>query len=238
MSQRPWSQREYRIIDELMAKSICKIIIEKESATGFFLKINLDNGHILALVTNEHVLDEKFFKDNKKISFLLNNGEHKIELNLDPYEGRYHLIEKIYDTTFVEIKEDELDENIIKFLEVDERLSIQTESLINEEIYILNYPEDNESKNSPGKILGFTDTQKIIHNCKTKKGSSGSPILSLKTFKVLGIHSAGGNKEGDKENNMGYYLYNPLNEFIKYIKSTPNQDKNEKKNEKKENVKD
>ena len=69
MSQRSWSQREYKLIDELMAKSICKIIIEKESETGFFLKINLDNGHILVLVTNEHVLDKNCFKNNKKISF-------------------------------------------------------------------------------------------------------------------------------------------------------------------------
>ena len=236
MSQHSWSQKETKIIYELMAKSICKIIInEKESATGFFLNINLDNGHILALVTNKHVLNENFFQNtnNKKILFSLNNGEHKMELNMDPSIGRLHLIEKQYDTTFVEIKEDELDENVIKFLEVDERLGIQTESLINEEISILNYPEDNESQNSPGKIFGFTEIQEIIHNCKTKKGSSGSPILSLKTFKVLGIHSGGGNKEDDKENNMGYYLYHPLDEFIRFIKSTPSQDKKEKN----ENVK-
>ena len=66
MNDRPLNQEEKETINEQMKKCICKIQKEDETATGFFLKINFDNRHILVLMTNCHVLNEEFFKKNKK----------------------------------------------------------------------------------------------------------------------------------------------------------------------------
>ena len=46
----------------------------------------------------------------------------------------------------------------------------------------------------------------IEHICSTEEGSSGSPLLSLKTYKVIGIHFG-----GDINKNINYAI------FIKYI---------------------
>ena len=50
---------------------------------------------------------------------------------------------------------------------------------------------------------------------QTEFGSSGSPILNLNTFKVIGIHKEGSNHFNF---NKGTFLKFPLNDFIKKIK--------------------
>ena len=62
----------------------------------------------------------------------------------------------------------------------------------------------------------MNDNENIIHNCHTTYGSSGSPILSLNTLKVIGIHS-GGIKNDNEEINKGYFIHLPINELIYYI---------------------
>ena len=39
-----------------------------------------------------------------------------------------------------------------------------------------------------GIINNIIDNKKINHKCTTEDGSSGCPILSFETFKVIGIH--------------------------------------------------
>ena len=59
----------------------------------------------------------------------------------------------------------------------------------------------------------------IKHVCCTEKGSSGSPILSILSQKVIGIH-----KEGKSHFNInkGSFLKNPINEFINIIDNNTN----------------
>ena len=39
-----------------------------------------------------------------------------------------------------------------------------------------------------GNIKQIQDKKNIYHTCCTEEGSSGSPILSLNNYKVIGIH--------------------------------------------------
>ena len=163
---------------------------------------------------------KNFLKKIKKIIISLNNEEQYLEIDLDPSTRRLIFLDNLNDSTFIEIKENEFDENKIKFLEVDERMnkieesSNQIESLQNESIYVLNYPRNKIIVNSLGKLVAFNQREEIIFNCSTEFGSSGSPILSLKTFKVIGFHSQG-DKDKNKQTKKDYLIYKPINEFIK-----------------------
>jgi S1-C subfamily serine protease len=42
-----------------------------------------------------------------------------------------------------------------------------------------------------GEVLDGTDTPSLFHDCSTTQGNSGSPIFSLNSGKVTGIHRAG-----------------------------------------------
>ena len=47
------------------------------------------------------------------------------------------------------------------------------------------------------------------HKCSTMFGSSGSPILNLKSNKLIGIH-----KQGALNYNIATFLNGPINEYI------------------------
>ena len=74
---------------------------------------------------------------------------------------------------------------------------------INEDIYIVQYPEGKNLSFSEGKIQKI-DNYDFIYDASTKPGSSGSPILLKNTTKVIGIH-----KKGNKKNktNHGTSMY-------------------------------
>ena len=57
-------------------------------------------------------------------------------------------------------------------------------------------------------LLDNIDGNEIKHKCNTSYGSSGSPILLLKTKKVIGIH-----RIGSTSFNLGLLLIKPLIEF-------------------------
>ena len=65
--------------------------------------------------------------------------------------------------------------------------------------------------------MGKLEGKIINHYCNTEKDSSGSPILSLNNFKVIGVHY-GGSKE---KLNFGIFIKYAINEFNKkYDKAT------------------
>ena len=113
------------------------------------------------------------------------------------------------------IKVREADE-IEDFLDIDENIfEPDSETTYkNEPIYILHYPEfDKPSSISFGKGLEKLNDSDIKHFCNTLPGSSGTPILSLLTNKVIGIHKA----FVKKSYNIGTFLKFPLNEINKKI---------------------
>jgi hypothetical protein len=74
----------------------------------------------------------------------------------------------------------------------------------------LHYPNGGEGKVSYGKGIEKINEYDISHLCNTESDSSGAPILSLLTNKVIGIHKAA-NKI--KNFNIGTYLKFPLSEL-------------------------
>ena len=88
-------------------------------------------------------------------------------------------------------------------------------------IYILHYPK-NKRLVSYGLMKNISDGKKINHYCNTERGSSGSPILSLNNFKVIGVHYGGFEKK--IKLNFGTFIKYAINEFN-------NKFKNENKNE-------
>ena len=191
-----------------MVNCICKIKLQGANGTGFFCTVTFENNiKINFLMTNYHVLNEDYFKNNKEINLLLNDDKEALTINLDIKRIIYY--NKDYDITFVELKEID---KIKNFLELDDNLFKNNEKIFYEDksIYILQYPNGKNACVSYG-LLTKIDKYDIIHKCSTESGSSGSPILNLENNKVIGIHKKG----FDKLNyNKGRLLKFPLNDFI------------------------
>ena len=202
-----------KILNQMM-NCICKIKIKGANGTGFFCKIPLNEyNNIDCIMTNYHILNEKYFKENKKINILLNDDNEAkiIDLNIK----RIIYYNKEYDTTIIELKEED---KIKEYLELDDKLFKEKENILYEgqSIYIIQYPKGMEACVSYG-ILNKINKYNIIHKCSTDNGSSGSPILNLKNNKVIGIHK--GTPDYTKDFNYGTLLKYPLNDFINQNKT-------------------
>ena len=105
------------------------------------------------------------------------------------------------------------DGEIKDYLEIDENIFKNSELAYKDEpIYLLYYPgEDKEAKVSTSdKGIEKLDEYNIKHFCNTELGSSGSPILSAMTDKIIGIHQAGIMRGNYK---IGVFLKYPLSEL-------------------------
>ena len=220
-SVEPVSISATKIILNQMMFCICKIKINANYGTGFFCKISIDKNITKNfLMTNYHILDEKYSKKNKKINLLLNDEKEIKTIDLKIQRNVYY--NKENDITLIELKDND---NINNFLELDDKLFINNNEIIyeNKSLYVLQYPQGRNAAVSFG-LLTSIDNLEIKHTCSTEYGSSGSPILNLETNKVIGIH-----KEGsiNFEFNKGTYLKNILIDFIqKNKKIIENQKKN------------
>ena len=235
-----------------MKKCVCKIHIKGIKGTGFFTKIPYKNNFLSCLLTNNHVLGEDNIKDGNNISVSLNNEEIFKNFKIDSKRKRY--TNEILDVTIIEINEDI--DNIKDFLILDNQIlnkynSDNDENNINyfkniyekEFIYLLNYINGKDIFASYG-LLSNIEENKIKHKCNTDTGSSGSPILLLKSNKVIGIHY--GSSSHNFSFNFGTLILKPILEFHKIsnnllvinknnninknISNIENKNKNEKKN--------
>ena len=185
---------------------ICKIKINATNGTGFFCKIPYKNRSIKVLMTNYHVLDNIYFKQNKEITLFLNDNKEVKIINLQIERKTY--FNEDYDIAMIELKEND---NINNYLELDDNLfKDETKAYYKDiSIYILQYPLGEKASVSYGLSTGI-DNYEIKHICSTEHGSSGSPILNLSTNKVIGIHKQGSKKFNF---NLGTCLKFPLNDF-------------------------
>ena len=234
-----------------MKKCVCKIYIKGTKGTGFFAKIPQKNNFLSCLFTNNHVLGEDNIQDGNNISISLNNEEIFKNIKIDSKRKRY--TNEILDVTIIEINEDI--DNIKDFLILDNQIlnkynSDNDENNINyfkdiyekESIYLLNYINGKDIFASYG-LLSNIEENKIKHKCNTDTGSSGSPILLLKSNKVIGIHY--GSSSHNFSFNFGTLILKPILEFHKIsnnllvinknnnikknISNIENKNKNEKK---------
>ena len=195
---------------------ICKILCTDGSiGTGFFCCIPFPNKKNLlpVLITNNHILNENYITSNNKINFTVNDDKLKYEIKIE--ESRKKYTSKVYDITIIEIikEKDGIDRS--SFLEIDD-LVFQNNSndvFKNKSIYILHYKNGDISEYSSSIIqLIENDNFTIRHKCQTEYGSSGAPILDLKSNCVIGIHK-GCAKIGNW--NVGSLIKNAIEEFNK-----------------------
>ena len=210
-----------KAILEQMINCICKIKIREASGTGFFCKIPLGKNESLnVLMTNYHILDEKYYEDNKEIHLLLN--DEKEAFVIEQLTERKTYFNKEYDITIIELKEED---GIKNFLELDDNLFKEKEKVFYEDksIYVLQYPYGRNACVSYGLSINI-EKNDIKHTCSTENGSSGSPILNLENNKVIAIHKGAG--LSDFNFNKGTFLKYPLNNFMEEQNNDINASKN------------
>ena len=193
-----------------MKNCVCQINKgEGKSGSGFFCYIPYENKELKVLITNYHVIDEKYIKEKKDINLRINNSIVTINILIENDRKIYLSPENENDLAIIEIiNKDNLSEN--NFLRLDGKLLEENSKSYYESqnsIYTLQYPK--EVCVSHG-ILKNINNNEIQHLCWTNEGSSGSPILSLETMKVIGVHRA---RKINLNFNLGIFLSNPINQI-------------------------
>ena len=210
-----------------MRKSICKIF-KGHNGTGFFCKFPLLNSkeYLYVLITNNHILGKDDIKNNSTVTFTIGDETNIRNIKINTKRKKYTNVE--LDITIIEIKPEK--DNISKnnFLELDDNINQDEESLKNfyekKSIYLLGYPEAKEVKVSYGVINTLNlDKKKINHLCNTKEGSSGSPILLLENSKIIGVHFGCPGKKF--EVNYGTFIKYPYLNFLNNNEFEENEEK-------------
>jgi len=189
-------------------KCICKINGSK-IGTGFFCKVVYQNKLIPVLITNYHVIDDNFIESKDNIKIYINEKYKIIKINKNNiiYLSRNNE----YDIIIIRLEEDDIE----NYLEIDENIFSQNSELTykDEPIYILHHPKADKAKISYGNGIEKINEYDIKHLCNTEEGSSGSPILSAMTNKIIGLHKAAIRKGGIVKYNLGTFLKYPLSDL-------------------------
>ena len=172
-----------------MENCICKI---NETGIGYLCKIpfpNNNNNLLPVLITNNNILNDKV------ISLSINKKEK--EIIIDKSRKKYIL----YDNNIIIIEIKPNKDKIYNYLELDEidiYKNKENLELINKNrfIYILHYYNEEVS-------VSYSILNDLIGNKEIK---SVIPILSLKTFKVIGIYF-----NNSKNYNLNKKIYLEIN---------------------------
>ena len=179
-------------VSDKIYNSIVKIQLDSGlKATGFFMKIKMNDKIMKCLFTCRHVISENDI--NNKIIIDIFYGkkgeEEKINIQLDK-DIRYI---KTFneDVTLIEIIEnDNIPED--KYLYPDLNYENGYNKYENKNFFLAGYPKNlnfNERSISSGRIIKILD-YKFEHTLYTNVGSSGSPICNV-YCDVIGIHTSG-----------------------------------------------
>jgi len=116
---RPISIKGTKKILKQMKNCICKIYKnDGGKGTGFFCNIKYNNNNIPVMMTNNHVIDEKYIKENNNIEITLNDDNINKTIILNNNNRKIYTNEE-YDITIIEIKSEKDKINI--FMELDEK---------------------------------------------------------------------------------------------------------------------
>ena len=194
-----------------VSPSICKIKTNASQASGFFLKILLDNDmYYYFLISNEHVITQEIVNNKEKIIAYYAIQEKNVEITLDKKERYIKCFKDIngIDATVVQIlPKDDVFKDYFLSSYLDK---FDKKDLINYQIFIPQYPLGQNITISEGNIKKISSNE-IIHLSSTEAGSSGSPIFLKDTTKVIGIHKSGDFKN---QENLGD-LISPIIDIIK-----------------------
>ena len=205
----PISSDKLEIILKQMKICICDIKCHNKHGTGFFCKIPFPNFFNLkpVLITNNHVLEEKDITKGNIIQFTLDDDKIQKEILITNKRRTYTNVE--FDITIIELypKEDSIQPD--SFLDIDPQIFCEepNKEFRNKEIYIIG----NIKEYTHGLIKVIDEQGKDIrYYFSTKPGMSGSPIIILNNFKIIGIHKG---SSLDKKYNLGSFLREPFKLF-------------------------
>lgn len=224
--------------------SVCKIIYPSLDGkgyiggTGFFIKFKDDDDYNMKyqyfLMTCEHVIEKTMIDANNisiDIFYHYESIHKKIELNQKKRFMKEYKTDYNVDITIVEIKKED-DISWVYFLEPDYDILNDFDKCVKKKIIIHQYPLAKEQCYSEGNITNIIKNEKrIIYECSTEKGSSGSPIIKEDSKYVFGIHYEGNYEYGyHGNNNNGYFIIDVINDEIRKnsVEYYKEEDKNEK----------
>ena len=188
---------------------------EQKIFTGFFIKISLKAKEYKFLFTCYHSIPKETIDSKLKISIYYGKKHEEIKkkMVLDR-DKRFIKTYEYLDITIIEIKEEDyISEN--RYLYPDMNYKIGLKHYQNSQVYTAGYPNVKIHKGdkhySAGIITAVDDNgYDFEHNCDTKEGSSGCPIINYDKF-VVGIHY-GADKE--KNINCGTFIGKIINELF------------------------
>ena len=185
----PISIEETKNILFQMENCICKIYLNNDNiGIRFLCKIPFHNKLLPVLIANNNIFNEKNKNAKIIIKIIINNEEKEIKIDKS---------RKIYfddNIIIIEIKPNR--DKIYYYLELDEN-EINNENIEYKSIYILHLYD--------GKIsVSYERINELIDNKEIKYYN---PILSLKTFKIIGIYNY---------QNKNYNIQNLIDKFNEY----------------------
>ena len=126
---------------------ICKISA-KSIGTGFFCKMKYENELVPVLITNYHVIDDKFIESKNSLKVYINEKSKFININKNKII--YLSSNNEYDLIVIRLQDGEIEH----YLKIDENIFKQNseDAYKDEPIYILHYPGyDEKAQVSYGK---------------------------------------------------------------------------------------
>ncbi|ORY49280.1 hypothetical protein LY90DRAFT_457116, partial [Neocallimastix californiae] len=185
ISQSYISIKIHEILLNISKKSICCINLgPKSGGTGFFIKLSIPSEQkpLYGLITNNHVLNSDYFKNNDVVKISSNEKEDSFIIKLN---NTFIFTSEFIDITFIQLSDDIYSKNPEIFLDPcddddycdDDRFT-----------YIFQYPKKKLSF-ATGYIKSSSGFS-YFHTASTDGGSSGSPLLN-RDMKIIGVHKAG-----------------------------------------------
>ena len=186
-----------------VSQSICKIKTNNQEATGFFMKLFINNEYFYFLMTNEHIITKDMIKNNESVIIYYAVGKKNIDIDLnikERYINCFLDINKI-DVTVVQIlPKDDVYKDYFLLPNLDQ---YNNKELKNFPIFVPQYPLAKDLYNSIGIIKKINNDNEIIHLASTEEGASGSPIFLKDTSTVIGIHKK---EDLDNQENIGDFI--------------------------------
>ena len=208
------SLRNSKILDKKAEKSICQILKYLGYGSGFFCKIKYPDkfNQIICLITNNHVITRQMLLNKEYIEIKLN--EKLIKISLDHYRNIW--TSEALDFTCIEIIKSDNILEIIDPFELDEscyNMDFNVEEYNKRGIVNGGLGEKEEIELPQGIIFYLKNKNDFFfHNCNTKEGTSGGPIILIRNLNIVGMHRG---YEKVYKINVGIYFHEIIKNLTK-----------------------
>ena len=173
---------------EDIIKSICQIDFNVKYGSGFLIKLVKGNNPLYYLMSCEHILKTRTLQQEVRAYY--NHGKDYFTINL----AKDHRFFRSYsflnlDVSVLEIiSEDNIDKSF--FIEANNIANIDITKILNEQIFIMQYPKEGQENISEG-IINSINQYEFTYYSDSNLILSGSPIFVLlnNTFSIIGLHN-------------------------------------------------